>query len=337
MKEVIIIAVVSLFSFQIMAQAFHPIEEREFNYFKLQTISEGVYVALAKNGATGCNTGIIDNGEFLTLFDPFFSEAPANELKSVLKKYFPNKSVRYVINSHWHGDHTKGNQYFKPEATIIGTEELRANMISHNDNKEEVAKWLNSDLKKYQSDFDTTSNDTYKREIEQYWLPSIEEELKSLQSFSLTPSDLIFHDSLRLIGKNFDIHVISYGRGHTVSDIIIWLPSSKIVFMGDLLFVKRHAWMGHGDYYDWQSYLKKVENKSPRWVVPAHGEIGGSIRITELHEYFLGIEKLASRFVIENEPFDKRKIAVPEKYKDYWWPEYYSLSVEQVYNEISKK
>ena len=113
------------------AQTSKSFGESDFTYFKLQIISTGIYVAIAKDGAAGCNTGILDNGEYLVLFDPFFSEDPATELKKVLKNMFPKKSVRYVINSHWHEDHTKGNQYFKPDATIIGTEELRKNMISN--------------------------------------------------------------------------------------------------------------------------------------------------------------------------------------------------------------
>jgi len=325
----------SIFLIPLDAQVPKSFEESDFTFFRLQTISKGVYVAIAKDGAAGCNTGIIDNGDYLVLFDPFFSEEPAAELKKALKNIFPGISVRYVINSHWHEDHTKGNQYFKTGASIIGTEELRKNMISrYNPDKEKTRASLNADLVQYQRESDTTRNMAYKQEILEYWLPGIKAELNSLDNYQLTPPDLLFNDSLILTGKDFNIHIISYGRGHTSSDIILWLPHANTLFMGDLLFVQRHAWMGHGNYLDWIKYLNKLENKSARWLVPAHGPVSGTDAITELRAYFSEVENQARRFIQSNLAFDKTKVVIPEKYKNFWWAYIFPFNVKHVFDLI---
>ena len=337
MRKLTFIFISSLIPLGINAQNTDKTIKSDFQYFELHTITKGIYVAIGKDGATGCNTGIIDNGDYLTLFDPFFSIDPANELKAVLKKRFPKKKVRYIINSHWHDDHTKGNQYFKPEATIIGTQELRDNMLSRfNPNKDQIRESLNQDLKKYQIEKTETKNEIYRNEIQQYWIPGITAELKSLSSYQLTPPDLIFSDSILLKGKDFDINVISYGSGHTESDIVIWLPHAKVIFMGDLLFVQRHAGMGHGNYFDWLKYLDKIELKSPSIFIPAHGSIEGAESVRQLRKYLEFVFLTAKAIAESGQPIKLEDIAVPEIYSTYWWAYIFKYNVKHVYELIGE-
>lgn len=90
-------------------------------YFTLKKMANGVFAAIAKlgNGAWS-NAGVIDLGTELLVFDAFNIPSAAQELKTQAE-ILTGKKVKYLITSHYHGDHIFGNQAFKEEV-IISTE-----------------------------------------------------------------------------------------------------------------------------------------------------------------------------------------------------------------------
>ena len=88
-------------------------------------IADGVYYATS-NGpmATGGNHPIIVNEHDVMLVDDGTTPAAARALLEDLK-LITNKPVRWVVNTHFHYDHTDGNSIFGPEVQIIGHEYVR--------------------------------------------------------------------------------------------------------------------------------------------------------------------------------------------------------------------
>ena len=100
--------------------------------FKIQKLAANVYMLqpIGMNGATGNfggNVSAFVGEDGIVLIDPgFFYMAP--KLEAALKT-ISNKPVRYVLNTHWHGDHTEGDAFFaKTGAVIVAQENVRARM-----------------------------------------------------------------------------------------------------------------------------------------------------------------------------------------------------------------
>jgi cyclase len=66
------------------------------------------------------NTGFANLGDKVIVFDTFNTQQAALDLKKIAEQ-LTNKPITYIINSHWHGDHIRGNQVFK-DSTIIASE-----------------------------------------------------------------------------------------------------------------------------------------------------------------------------------------------------------------------
>ncbi len=93
-------------------------------YFTLYEVNPGIFAALSKPGkGSMANAGVIDLGDSLLVFDTMTTPKAASVLKEHIEA-ITGKRVRYVVNSHFHGDHTFGNQVFG-EATILSTELTR--------------------------------------------------------------------------------------------------------------------------------------------------------------------------------------------------------------------
>jgi len=80
--------------------------------FTLIRVADGVYAGIAKPGglASG-NAGFVVGQDSVLVFDTFFTPAAADELLEVIQGQ-TKLPVKYAVNSHYHLDHTGGNQVF---------------------------------------------------------------------------------------------------------------------------------------------------------------------------------------------------------------------------------
>lgn len=79
------------------------------DYFSLERLTEGVYAAIAIPGKGAMsNSGFIDLGQEVIVFDTFTPPRAARDLRTVAEE-ITQKEIKYVFNSHYHGDHTFGN------------------------------------------------------------------------------------------------------------------------------------------------------------------------------------------------------------------------------------
>src|SRR5688572_8475943 len=99
---------------------------RTIENFHIQELAKGVWAAIHNDqyGRAICNAGIVDLGDKTLIFDPFMTPSAAQQLKETAER-LTGKPVTIVVNSHYHNDHTRGNQVFAPFATIISTNYTR--------------------------------------------------------------------------------------------------------------------------------------------------------------------------------------------------------------------
>src|ERR1700720_1478402 len=93
--------------------------------YQFEKIADGVYYATSGSPmATGGNHPIIINERDVVLVDDGTTPAAARALLQDMK-LITDKPVRWVINTHFHYDHTDGNSVFGPDVEIIGHEYVR--------------------------------------------------------------------------------------------------------------------------------------------------------------------------------------------------------------------
>ena len=94
--------------------------------FELKPLADGVFACIHKIGGRAIsNAGIIDNGEATIIFDTFLDPCVAESFHDIVRTYGLSP-VRYVINSHDHNDHVRGNQVFGEDVSIVSTPRTKA-------------------------------------------------------------------------------------------------------------------------------------------------------------------------------------------------------------------
>jgi cyclase len=185
-----LLAVVFLFfSLSITAQ-----DNQDFSkvQMKVTKVSGNVYMLEGEGGNIGASVG--EDG--IVIVDDQFAPL-ADKIKAALKDII-DKPVRFVINTHYHGDHTGGNAIFQKDAPVIAQDNVRKRLQSAG----------------------TAGN-----------MGSIKHDFKAAEPGAL-PIITFDHDvTVHLNGE--DIRALHYPHGHTDGDSIIFFPKSNVVHMGD--------------------------------------------------------------------------------------------------------
>lgn len=317
----------------VVGQSRRSKNQKESSNFKIQEIVPGVWAAIQNDqyGKAICNAGIIDLGDKTVVFDPFMTPQAARELKEVAEQ-LTKRPVSLVINSHFHNDHIRGNQVFSPEATIISTHFTR-NEIARVEPDEQ--KWeqqhaptLLKAIKKRMS----VANATEREELP-LWIGYYEGMVESSHELQITLPDLVFNDSLWLIGTQRSIKLVECKDGHTASDAILLIPDEGIAFMGDLLFVERHPWISDGKPSCWQQTLKTYyEDKNYTVYIPGHGPVSGKPALQELYRYLGDIQKLCNS--VENDSIKHIVLQQPilQPYRGWYFGKFYEPNLEYLIN-----
>ena len=168
-------------------------QDEDFSKVQMKVIkvSGSVYMLQGSGGNIGASVGedgiVIVDDEFAPL---------ADKIRAALKGV-TDKPVRFVINTHWHFDHTGGNEAFSPTSTVIAQDNVRKRLITGGTAGYGVG-------------------DT---------------EVKAAPKAAL-PIITFDHDvSVHLNGE--DIRALHFPHGHTDGDSVIFFPQSNVVHMGD--------------------------------------------------------------------------------------------------------
>jgi glyoxylase-like metal-dependent hydrolase (beta-lactamase superfamily II) len=209
------------------------------------------------------NVGVVIGDDGILVIDTRSTHREALELKEELAT-LSKLPVRWVINTHWHWDHTFGNAMF-PEAEIWGHELCESAMNRFGD---------------------------IMRATTKEWLP--EEQHADVDEVVITPPNNSFSDRASLqIGRSVDMTY--HGLGHTDADIII--RTGDVAFFGDLL--EEGAPPSFGDSYpvSWPLTLRLASENLPGTIVPGHGDVVGPEFVATQTEELSVVADLASRLV----------------------------------------
>jgi cyclase len=278
------------------------------NEVKISELAAGVYFRKAQTEPkfTGCNQGWVVFKDYVLVIDANFP-GQAEEVIRVIREY-TDKPIRFVFDTHYHGDHADGNQqYEKVGATIVAHE--RSQPLFQGQGKEAFAR----------SQVDAATQQEYGPLS--YAMPSL--------YFS---HKLIFDDGQQRV------ELLFLGHAHTAGDAVAWLPKHGILFTGDACVNGAFNYAGDSNTESWISVLTAMEGLDPKQIAPGHGELAGPELLALQKRWFAELRAAVRAGIDRGESIDqiKQTLDVPF-YKEWTGVEAKSRTenIEHVHKELT--
>jgi len=241
--------------------------------YTLEKITEGVYYTTAIGPSnTGGNHAIIIGDSDVILVDDGTTPAAARTLLEDMKK-ITDKPVRWVINTHFHYDHTDGNSVFGPEVQIIGHEYVRHAIADLDVVHREPLKtgMANMVLQIESLKPQIVDEKIMERRVTLLkQLTAVQADLRELKALKPTPPNMTYTSQMTLRQGQREVQLLFLGRGHTQGDTVVFLPKERIVCTGDLM-ESRLAYMGDAVFDEWITTLDALKKLEFDTVLPGHG------------------------------------------------------------------
>jgi glyoxylase-like metal-dependent hydrolase (beta-lactamase superfamily II) len=229
--------------------------------FVLKQVGPGVYAAIdGPEHKAGSNAGFVIGDDGVLVVDSFFDLDAARALVAEIHRLTP-KPIRYVVNTHYHIDHTGGDQALRDSDAII---------IAHRN----VRGWVRTDNINL---FGGRATPELKAQIAALPLPDL-----------VTDKDLIVWLGSRKI-------VVRTVLGHTGGDLTIFVPDAKILFCGDLLWREVPPNLIDGSVREWAATdadFAAMPDALRTIYVPGHGDVANLKDVKDFRAYLLDLRRL---------------------------------------------
>ncbi len=301
----------------------------ESQHFELQKLTDGVYAAISKVGGHAiCNAGIIDLGDKTLIFDTFMSPIAAQNLLAAVKE-MKMSPVAYVINSHYHNDHIRGNQVFGDNVKIISTSKTRELIEKREPAQIEQEKQYAEEAYSQTKALMEAEKDVKKKEFHLLWCGYYEALIESHPILKTRLPDSTFEQECFIDGPKRSAQILCYGGGHTESDAILILPDDRIAFMGDLVFIEMHPFMADGDPEHWKECLTRIQQLNFETVAPGHGPVGTKEGLSTMLQYITMTETLAQKMIDEGKgENDIEKLVAPPPFNDWCFDKFFRMNMK---------
>ncbi|HAL56552.1 MAG TPA: hypothetical protein DCP63_08770 [Bacteroidetes bacterium] len=250
-------------------------------FFNIVKVADGVYAAIAKPGVL-CNGAFIVTNDGVIVVDTHLRPSWAKDLIREIKK-LTDKPVRYVVNTHWHNDHTQGNKayasVFPSYTEFISHDKTRDDIIgraipSITQNLKDLPNrltQLRTQLESGKRADGTTLTDSMKMQLKQQ-IANQDAYLEELKTLEITIPTLTFDKSIVLWAGGREVQILYFGEGHTRGDVFVYLPKEKVLITGDML-TGGVPFMRDAVATAWASTLEAVGKLEFDSVIPGHGEV----------------------------------------------------------------
>jgi cyclase len=276
--------------------------------FTFNRITDGVYHAVGTgNLVVMSNATIVEGDDDVLVVDSHVSPGGAWALREELKA-ITSKPIRYVVNSHYHFDHSHGNQIYGPDVEIIGHEYARQ-MILAGKSKDSPAHeffvgGVPNTIKNLESRLAAAKDDKERATI-QNQLDVQRNHLEGTNAVKPTPPTLTLTNLVTLHRGAREIRILHLGRGHTAGDVVVYLPEERIVATGDLL-VENTSYMGDAFFTEWIDTIEALKKVDFDTVLPGHGQaFKGKAKLDHWQAYLRDFWAQAQKFHKAGVPWEE--------------------------------
>ena len=268
--------------------------------YRFEKIADGVYYATATGSmVTGSNNVAIIGDRDVLVVDTGTTPAAARAFIQDLKLVTP-KAVRYVVNTHFHYDHTDGNQVYAGKADIIAHEYVKQaietlDILHHEPYKTSQLTNVPKRIATLKAQIAMEKDASAKKMLEQQ-LKVAQEGFEQLKEIKPTPPNVTYTTKKVIDLGGREVQLLFLGRGHTNGDTVIFLPAQKIVATGDLM-ESQIAYMGDAQFDEWMVTLEALKKLDFETVLPGHGmPFKGKTLITAFQGYLNDFTRQAVDF-----------------------------------------
>ena len=250
----------------------------------------------------GGNIGVSAGPDGLLIVDDQFLPL-ADKIKAALKGISPDGTLAFVVNTHWHGDHTGGNPAFGKEATIIAQQNVRKRLATPQDRGGRMSEAAPKEA-----------------------LPVV-----------------TFEDGVTIWFNGEEIQVVHVPSGHTDGDAIVYFKSANVVHMGDQFFNGMFPFIDLNSGGDLAGYVKNVADvvaKIPAdaKIIPGHGGLATAEDLRKFHAMLAKTTDYVRAEIAKGLTLEQAKQAgLPDEWKSYA-SDFITVDkwVETVYTSLKK-
>jgi glyoxylase-like metal-dependent hydrolase (beta-lactamase superfamily II) len=309
-KLIALLAAPAVFLVAVLAKPDDKPPEMKFNDVK--ELAPGVYFRYSSISATdpkvpfgGSNHTWIIFKDHVVVIDANFPQG-AEEVIAAIKKT-TDKPIKYVLDTHHHGDHAYGNAVWAKEGAKIIAHKTCARLLQLHG--EEGWKGAAKDRP-----------DVAKSELKQV--------------------DTTFDDKLVLEDDTQRVEFIFLGHAHTAGDAVAYLPNQKILCTGDACVNGAFNFMGPSTSGSWIKVLDHMKALDVKLVCPGHGPLAGRELFDKQQKYFVDMRKHVREGVDAGKQLDEitKTLDLPW-YKEWTGKDAKEIkdNVEHVYKEMTGK
>jgi glyoxylase-like metal-dependent hydrolase (beta-lactamase superfamily II) len=283
---------------------------------EISELQAGVWAAVqpADNRFNDCNSLIVESHDYLIVIDAQEGRADVQAIIDFTRDTI-RKPVRYLINTHWHGDHTQGNtlylQAFGEELTILGhvTQGVDIPERAARAQAERIAE-LQQQLPAAREQL-TTGIKLDGSRFSEPELAAQTARVDRAQAWLDANRDVTFTGPTMTISSVYTVDAgdatftVYPQRGHTRGDLVVHFPRLRILAAGDLIDVMPYS--GHGYPREWLAALRFIDTLDFSIVVPGHGPaLNDRVLIANLRDYFDSLTRQVS--TLANKGMDLEEI-----------------------------
>jgi len=254
---------------------------------RMYKLAEGVF-AITHAGATPDwphgNTGVVIGTKGVLIIDTNYLPDRA-EMDLALVRKVTSLPVRYLVNTHWHGDHMHGNGVYAdsfPGLAILGprasAQFFELNLVKLPKGSLKPDSYNRTALAQVEATLARGTDTTGKplTADERASLSRVaamrRNEIAQLARIKVAPPTLLFDNTLTIDLGGRRVEIRDMGRANSPHDVTIWVPDARVMFAGDIVVSPLPYTIGASPM-PWIDVLKEIETYPVRELVPGHGPV----------------------------------------------------------------
>jgi glyoxylase-like metal-dependent hydrolase (beta-lactamase superfamily II) len=266
----------------------------------VERVAPGVWFLLGDSSKGYSNTAVIEMKDYLIVVDANYP-GRAQELIALMPRISP-KPVRYVFDTHAHGDHSYGNATW----TRAGATTMAFAGVAKEMDRWEPGRWQTFGEKR--EDVRATGEQNVER-----------------------PKKIIEGDKFVLKDDTREVDFLFLGWGHTPGDGYVWLPKERVLATGDGAVNGPRNKLADAWVANWPRVLERAIALKPEYVLPGHGARGGVEILRGQRQFLLDLYA-----AVEAQLAHGGAVQLPEADAN-WVPKDLTLDVEATRAEIDGK
>jgi len=267
------------------AQALAPAASTDL--FDIQKVTDDVYFASARpSPVINCNAAIFVNSADVLVVDAHSKPSAAAALIAQIKRDVTPKPVRYLVDSHFHWDHSQGNAAYLAtghKMDILATNTTKQLMEQYAAARLQASldpagpspisyPWVGHQMEDLRQRIGKATADDEKTRL-QTQLQRLESFAAEMKNFKPSLPTITFDKTYVVKDKNHELHLEFHGRAHTAGDVVVFCPQKRVIATGDAILGSVLPFFGDSYPKAWPKTIADIGKLEFDHVMPGHGGV----------------------------------------------------------------